>query len=70
MVYTPTGKAFSVETKSPQGCNFKGSWYDPITGSYAPFDYSQCSSGSVRKFSPPSGSGHNDWLLVLETGPA
>ena len=69
MVYTPTGEPFSIETKSLKGCKVKANWYNPLYGSYTAFDYSDVagsSSGTVQKFTPPSGSGHSDWLLVLE----
>ncbi|EPS35558.1 hypothetical protein H072_11077 [Dactylellina haptotyla CBS 200.50] len=66
MVYTPTGKAFTIETKSLVGCDIKASWYDPLSGVYTAFAYTQCGSTTVRKFTPPSAATHSDWVLVLQ----
>ncbi|KAH6660660.1 hypothetical protein BKA67DRAFT_530748 [Truncatella angustata] len=68
MVYTPTGLPFSVETQSLNVCNVEGSWFDPLVGTYASFQYSQCnvSNSTRREFTPPSTDAHVDWLLVLE----
>lgn len=68
IVYTPTGKTFSIETKSLNICDVGASWFDPVLGTYAPLEYSQCntSSSTVRKFTPPEVESHVDWVLVLE----
>ena len=67
MVYTPTGLPFQVNTSSLSSCQVQASWYDPITGNYTTFDYSQCGSdGTSQTFIPPVVDDHIDWVLVLE----
>lgn len=67
MVYTPTGKSFSLDTKTLSGCQIEASWYSPLDGTYTSFDFANgASSGTVRDFTPPTGAEHADWLLVLQ----
>lgn len=65
-VYTPTGSPFVVDTSKVvlgRGRKLQGSWFNPLTGSYQNFTTS--AQGNF-KFTPPSASGHVDWVLVLE----
>ncbi|ORY66157.1 uncharacterized protein BCR38DRAFT_456783 [Pseudomassariella vexata] len=67
MVYSPTGQNFSIDTRSLSGCEVQASWYDPVTGGYATFEYAQCDGlGSLKQFIPPRVDSHTDWVLVLE----
>ncbi|KAE8332162.1 hypothetical protein BDV39DRAFT_217203 [Aspergillus sergii] len=67
MVYTPTGEPFQIETKSLSSCDVEASWYDPLSGAYSKFDYTQCGdSVTVKTFTPPTTGGHADWVLVLD----
>lgn len=67
MVYTPTGEPFQIETKSLISCDVEASWYDPLSGAYSQFSYTQCGeSVTVKTFTPPTTSGHADWVLVLD----
>ncbi|KAM0326210.1 hypothetical protein ACHAQA_006807 [Verticillium albo-atrum] len=67
MVYTPTAKPFTLDTRSIDGCDVTASWYDVLTGEYTKFEYEQCGEDkAARKFSPSTSAGHPDWLLVLE----
>lgn len=66
MVYTPTGKGFSIDTKSLKGCDVEASWYDTLAGEYTEIEYAQCDgTGTIRAFTPPK-TGHPDWVLVLQ----
>lgn len=64
MVYTPTGEPFTIDTSSLRGGAVKASWYDPLSGVYQGFAYSQ--GGGQKTFTPPSNATHPDWCLVLE----
>lgn len=72
IVYTPTGKPFSIDTQSLDACDIGASWVDPILGTYATLEYSQCneSSSAIRQFTPPTAETHVDWVLVLEANNA
>ncbi|KAF2664135.1 hypothetical protein BT63DRAFT_460439 [Microthyrium microscopicum] len=65
MVYSPTGKPVTVETKSLSIGQVKASWYDPTNGTYSSFEYLTGGS-SQRLFSPPKSTTHPDWVLILE----
>jgi hypothetical protein len=67
MVYTPTGKPFSIKTDTLSGRQVQANWFDPTNGSYTPFKYPMSSPNAAVMFTPPSASDHSDWLLVLET---
>ncbi|KAH9885641.1 hypothetical protein F4778DRAFT_759991 [Xylariomycetidae sp. FL2044] len=67
MVYTPIGRELSINTTSLSGCDIAASWFDPLTGLYDAFDYTQCGEvGAPGVFVPPLSSAHADWVLVLE----
>ncbi|KAE8375427.1 hypothetical protein BDV26DRAFT_299682 [Aspergillus bertholletiae] len=67
MVYTPTGKPFQVDTKSLRSCSVHASWYDPLSGTYSRISYMQCGgNATVKRFVPPTTSGHTDWVLALD----
>lgn len=69
MVHTPTGKPFSIDTKSLSNCDVRASWFDPVVGNYTTLDCTQCDAGltTVREFAPPEAlQAHLDWVLVLE----
>ena len=68
LVYTPTGKPFSVRTSSLRlnNKNLKASWFDPVSGIYTSYPFDEASMGSSQTFTPPSNSSHADWVLVLE----
>lgn len=65
MVYTPTGAPFTIDTSSLKGRDVKASWYDPVSGVYQGFAYTQ-GGGGQRTFTPLSNATHPDWCLVLE----
>lgn len=64
MVYTPTGKPFTVDTGSLKGGKVKVFWLNPVDGEEVPAD-SEIGSGEVE-FKPPTADDHDDWALVLE----
>ncbi|KAI9690664.1 MAG: hypothetical protein M1820_009924 [Bogoriella megaspora] len=66
IVYTPTGKTFSVNTTSLGSKDIRANWYDPTSGVYTSFSFPAGSGSSINAFTPPSNATHVDWVLVLE----
>ncbi|KAJ7734109.1 hypothetical protein B0H16DRAFT_1767702 [Mycena metata] len=67
MVYTPTGKPFTIDTATLVSCNgTQANWFNPLDGTYRTFDFVCAGSNSVIMFTPPVEDGHIDWTLVLE----
>lgn len=68
LIYTPTSKPFTIRMNSLRlsSMNLKTSWFDPVSGTYASFDFNAGSRDSSHTFTPPSNSSHADWVLVLE----
>ena len=64
MVYSPTGKPFTVDVGSLKGNKVKAFWLNPINGEEVAMD-SEVGSGEVA-FEPPTADDHDDWVLVLE----
>ncbi|GGE49677.1 hypothetical protein GCM10011413_14800 [Pedobacter psychrotolerans] len=65
MLYTYTGKNFSVQMGKIDGDEVKASWFDPRTGktiSIGTFE-----NKGIKEFNPPGEPKNgNDWVLVLE----
>ncbi|HEX5167949.1 MAG TPA: glycoside hydrolase family 140 protein [Cyclobacteriaceae bacterium] len=64
LVYTPTGKAISINAKSLRGKKLTATWFDPRTGNYTSILTSR--KKSVMTFTPLSSGETLDWVLVLE----
>lgn len=65
MVYTPTGEPFTINTSGLKSSKVKASWLNPVDGKYATFKFA--GPGKKTTFTPPVGTEHDDWTLVLET---
>ncbi len=65
MVYTPSGKPFTVRLGTLEGKQVKACWYDPRTGKATVIG--QFDRQGDREFVPPGTPGvGNDWVLVLD----
>jgi len=65
MVYTPSGKPFTVRLDKLDGRQVKACWYDPRTGKTIAIG--QFDRRGDREFVPPGTPGvGNDWVLVLD----
>lgn len=65
MVYTYTGRDFTVNLSRLGFPTSKAKWYSPATGEYTSTDLSK-NEGAVR-FNPPGEQANgNDWVLILE----
>lgn len=64
MVYTPSGRSFSVDLEKLSGDEVKAWWYNPrdgkaeVIGTFA--------GTGQREFVPPSAGEMLDWVLVLD----
>lgn len=64
LVYTASGKPFTVRTAALSGKKLAAWWFDPRTGKakkIGTFDRTD-----AREFTPPSSGIGNDWVLVLD----
>ena len=69
MVYTATGRSFSVQMGKVPGEVVMAQWYDPGTGESAAIG--ACENSGVRAFEPPGAETYgNDWVLVLDAAQA
>ena len=69
MVYTATGRSFSVQMGKISGDMVMAQWYSPRTGESTAIG--DCENCGVRAFSPPGTEAYgNDWVLVLDTAQA
>lgn len=66
MVYTPTGKKFTVNTSGLKGKKIRARWLNPLDGSYSSASLSGDTLGDKTDFTPPTAGDHPDWTLVLE----
>jgi hypothetical protein len=64
LIYTPTGRRFTVKLGSISKAKVKAWWFDPRTG--AAKSIGEFDSSEEREFVPPSGGPDNDWVLVLD----
>lgn len=63
-IYTPTGKAFDVNTLPLNGKFLKISWYNPRNGSFS--RRKKARKNAIMHFSPPRSLKGNDCVLVLD----
>lgn len=63
-VYTATGKPLTVDLSKLSGPRLRAWWYDPRTGKAQPLG--ELARNGTREFTPPSGPGQTDWVLVLD----
>jgi hypothetical protein len=64
MVYTPTGKAFTLNVTGQDSKKWRAWWFDPRKGESAALG---TRSGAHLSFDPPGEEGFgNDWVLVLD----
>jgi hypothetical protein len=64
MVYTPSGRPFSVDLEKLSGDEVQAWWFDPRNGSAEPIG--TFPSQGRREFSPPTPGETLDWVLVLD----
>jgi hypothetical protein len=65
MLYTYTGRNFSVQMGKIDGDEVKASWFDPRTGKITPIG--EFENKGIKEFNPPGEpTNGNDWVLVLE----
>jgi hypothetical protein len=63
MVYSTTGKPFTVHFGKIKGAQLKGFWYNPRTGEVSTIE-ATANTGS-KKFTPPTSNYGQDWVLAL-----
>lgn len=64
LVYTPTGRSFTVNLGKISGTTVRGYWWNPREGTSTTIgDYA---NSGTRGFTPPSSGTGNDWVLVLD----
>ena len=64
MVYTPTGRPFTVRMDVIGGARATAWWYNPRSGEAQRIG--QFDTEGERKFSPPDAGEYLDWVLVLD----
>lgn len=64
MVYSGSGKAFTVNMAKIVGGQVKAAWYDPRTGNVIAIG--QFADTGTRTFSPPTSGYGQDWVLTLD----
>lgn len=64
LVYSPTGRPFTVDLGKISGERVSAYWYDPRTG--AAHDAGAWPAGVPQTFSPPSSGRGADWVLMLD----
>ncbi|WP_431291622.1 glycoside hydrolase family 140 protein [Pedobacter sp. P26] len=65
LLYTYTGRNFSVQMGKIDGDEVKASWFDPRTGKT--IKIGEFENKGIKEFNPPGESANgNDWVLVLE----
>jgi hypothetical protein len=64
LVYSASGKPFTVDMTKLSGAKVKASWFDPRNGSTKVAD--EYSNAGRQEFVPPSSGPGNDWVLVLD----
>jgi hypothetical protein len=65
MVYSASGKAFTVDTSKLTGRQLKSWWWDPRSGQSSPGP-AVARTGKPETFRPPSTGDGQDWVLVLD----
>lgn len=64
MVYSGSGKAFTVNMAKIVGGQVKAAWYDPRTGNVIAIG--QFANTGTRTFTPPTSGYGQDWVLTLD----
>ena len=64
MIYSASGKPFTVELGKLKAAKLIASWFDPRTGSVARTE--ELDNRGTREFTPPSSGEAKDWVLVLD----
>jgi hypothetical protein len=64
MVYTPSGRPFSVDLEKLSGGEVKAWWFNPRTGSAEAIG--TFPGEGQREFEPPAPGEMLDWVLVLD----
>lgn len=63
MVYTPSGKRFSIDLGKTETSQILAKWFDPLTGQITQFDVHK--TNNKFYFVPPISATHPDWVLIL-----
>jgi hypothetical protein len=63
-IYTATGKPFTADLSKLTGDKLRAWWYDPRTGKAQALG--ELPRDGTHEFTPPSGAGLADWVLVLD----
>jgi hypothetical protein len=63
-VYSPDGKAFTVNTSKLSGSTLVATWYNPRTGQSTAAG--RFAKSATRTFTPPTSGTNNDWVLILD----
>tara|TARA_R110000796_G_scaffold60489_1_gene139937 strand:- start:12655 stop:14034 length:1380 start_codon:yes stop_codon:yes gene_type:complete len=64
MIYTPSGKAFTVDKGMISGLNKKAIWYDPRYG--VSHHLGTSDTDGIQTYKPPTSGRGQDWVLILE----
>jgi len=64
MVYSASGKAFTVNMSKITGGAVNAAWYDPRTGKVTPIG--KFANTGTRTFTPPTHGYGQDWVLTLD----
>lgn len=64
LVYSASGKPFTLNGEKLGGGMFTAAWYDPRTGASSPIG--DVEATGEKEFTPPSQGHANDWVLTLD----
>lgn len=64
LIYSASGKPFTVDLSKLSGTTLQATWYDPRTGAVQ--DAGQLPRAGQKEFTPPTQGTGNDWVLVLD----
>jgi hypothetical protein len=64
LIYSASGKPFTVDLTRLSGQSIVASWFDPRDGTAQSFD--RFPREATRAFNPPSNGRDNDWVLILD----
>ncbi len=68
LVYSPSGKPFSIDLSKLSASRLRATWYDPRTGKTSPIG--EFPNGGAKEFTPPSQGAGCDWILAIDASSA
>jgi hypothetical protein len=64
LIYSASGRGFSIDTSKLTGETLRASWFDPRTGQCQILE--EFAREATRDFAPPTSGENCDWVLVLD----